>query len=317
MSGTDERPPRRRWRRPGLLVAVLVLAAMSAGATWTLTDQGDVEPVLRTVDDVPLGGVRHGEQIDLDNTGPRTDDLEQAAGEIVTERDGQVIEGLRIAGSIKVMHDDVTIRDVEIVNDGEWHSIWSPHHSDGGTGTTVEWVRIDGKGNVDAKGIALNGDTTVYRTAVIGHTSGMILRSGDRLIESYSGDRAEEVESTDAHGSGASSQGANDIEVVRSNIGGVRYGSSALSLYPRVAPIQDALIQDNLFNGGSYCLYAGDTSNHPYRDQNRDIRIVGNKFGTRTWDDCGQYGPYTAWNGSRPGNEWSDNTWQETGEPID
>lgn len=289
--------------------AVLEAAERAAGcAAEDPEDTGRIDP------DVPSSGdVPHGEEIGLHNTGPRSGDL-PASGSIVTERDGQVIEGLRINGTIEVRHSDVVIRDVEIVNGGSNYSIWS--NGGRGKGTRIEWVAIDGSGNTERRGIALDGDTTVYRTSVVGHTNAGIIRSGDRWIESYSGDRVDEVENSDSHGSGLGAHGASDIQVVRSNLGGVRYGSSALSLYPRVAPIQDALIKDNLFNGGSFCLYAGDTSNHPHRGENRNIQIIGNKFGSQFFDGCGQYGPVTAWNGSRPGNEWKNNTWQDGGAPV-
>lgn len=297
-----------------------VLDRLAAEGLLDLVLDGLVDAPLLDPDEDSDGGsdvdpVAHGEDISLANTGPRTNDLEQS-GSIRTSHDGQVIEGMRVHGNIKVMHADVTIRDVEIVYDGTQHAIYSSSSNPGETvNTRIEWTHVDARGTCDARGIVVYGwDTTVYRTSVIGGSSGGMLVNGDEWIESYSGDREDEVAAGECHGSGLSTHGADGVKVVRSNLDMGHSGSSALSLYPRVKPVTDALIEANLFNGGSYCTYGGDLKEH--KESNHHIRYLGNKFGRSAHDTCGQYGPVTAWTDDRPGNEWTDNTWQDTGEAI-
>lgn len=295
-----------------LALAVAVVAFGWFVPRWPFVSQDETQD---ETEEEPA--VVHGADIGLANTGPRTNELEERQGSITTSHDGQVIEGLRVHGTIKVVHADVVIRDVEVVKRDDGNGIYTPTgDAERAVNTRVEWTHVDGRGSCEGRGILLYGhNATVYRSSVVGKGSGGMLTDGDRWIESYSGDREAEVAANDCHGSGLSTHGARGIQVVRSNLDMGESGSSALSLYARLDAVEDALIQDNLFNGGSYCTYAG--ANKEHQAGNHHIRYLGNQFGRNAYDTCGEYGPMAHWNGDQPGNEWADNIWQDTGQPVE
>jgi hypothetical protein len=265
----------------------------------------------------PLPG--HGVEVDASTTGPtayyapdlgRTltyDDLEPS-GSIVTEADGQVIERLDVNGDIRIVHDDVTIRAVRVRGGGRY-SI-SAAGDAAPSGTTIEYVEIDGGGNPDQIGIYLDR-FTLRASHVHGQSTGVRFGRESTLEANYVHSQAL---SDGSHNTAMSIHGGFDVVVRANNLEGST--SAALSLYPRVAPLRDILVEDNLFNGGSYCVYAGYTANHPHRDENRGIRFIGNRFGEAFEEACGSYGPVHAFNPDQPGNEWRDNTWERTGEPV-
>jgi hypothetical protein len=93
--------------------------------------------------------------------------------------------------------------------------------------------------------------------------------------------------------------------------------SAALTGYGDWAPVQNNLIEGNLFQPGSssYCAYGGSTKQKPFSSGTRDIRFIGNVFERGHTGTCGTYGPIGSFDPSRPGNAWRDNVWDD-GTPI-
>jgi hypothetical protein len=85
-----------------------------------------------------------------------------------------------------------------------------------------------------------------------------------------------------------------------------------VSLFGDFGPVDDVLIEDNLFKGtaGGYGLQAGYNPVKAYPNST-NIRILNNTFERGTSGVCGVYGPYTAWNGSNTGNVWSGNKYDD------
>ena len=260
--------------------------------------------------------IAHGEQVNGSNTGPtayyaadlgrtlRYTDL-KPSGTVTTTRDGQVIERLDINGAIVIAHRDVTVRAVRI-RSGAKYSI-SYASGSPATNARIEYVEIDGRTNTDGLGVYLR-DFTMRHSHIYGHRVGG--QFGSNSIIEYNYVHSQNVTSG-SHNTAMSIHGGSNATVRYNNFVGST--SSALSLYPRVAPLKNILVEGNLFNGGSYCTYAGNTSNHPYRAENEYIRYHGNKFGRLLHSQCGRYGPYFAYDSTRPGNSWTNNTWQDTG----
>ena len=256
----------------------------------------------------PDGDVAASE-LDESTTGYRAAGLAlsdlRSSGSITTSSHGQVIDGMDVSGQIRVQHRDVTIRNSRVRHSGGY-GISIVHGADVGT-VTVENVEVDGQGVADGIGIYVTAPVEVTRARIHGQRVGMQVSSGSTVQQSYIHDQAV---ASGTHNTAMSSHGASGL-VIRDN----RLESStsaSLSLYPRLAPIQNALVTGNLFegNGRGIGLYAGYTSNHPYRDQNRDIRIEGNR-----WTGSFQHGTHLAYNPDQPGNTWRDNAWLD-GTPI-
>ncbi|GAA1822179.1 hypothetical protein ACFFOM_17195 [Microlunatus capsulatus] len=103
--------------------------------------------------------------------------------------------------------------------------------------------------------------------------------------------------------------------------------SAALTGYGDFEPVQDNLVQGNLFRHGSggFCAYGGSSGadgSKPFGADASGIRFVDNVWerGTQPGDHgepvCGHWGPVTDFDPSRPGNDWSGNTWDD-GRPLE
>ena len=91
--------------------------------------------------------------------------------------------------------------------------------------------------------------------------------------------------------------------------------SAGLTGYGDFAPIQDNLIQNNLFlpSTGGACAYGGSSGGKPYSDEASNIRFIDNVFERGTNGKCGVYFPVTDFDTSAPGNVWQNNTWSTGG----
>jgi hypothetical protein len=95
------------------------------------------------------------------------------------------------------------------------------------------------------------------------------------------------------------------------------YGqTSAISLFADFGPIQHVTIDHNMLNGGGYTLYGGSSCPKAYCTSTSYIVVTNNHWGRLYYANSGQYGPVTAFDSSRPGNVWSGNVWDSTGQPI-
>jgi hypothetical protein len=95
--------------------------------------------------------------------------------------------------------------------------------------------------------------------------------------------------------------------------------SADLTGYGDFGPVQNNTIEKNLFGAstGGYCTYGGSTAGKPYSDQTNHIVFTDNVWqrGTRASDHgekvCGYYGSNTSFDPTRPGNVWTNNTFDD------
>lgn len=137
------------------------------------------------------------------------------------------------------------------------------------------------------------------------HAIGAQLQTGNSYVNCL----VEDIHYFDgSHNTCVSTRGGQvGIQVVGCNLDGGN--SAALGAYTDLGPVTDLLVRDCLLNPdrANYGIIAeDDVGNH-------DVRFTGNVFGRRYWRNCGQSGPYSGWNGSRPGNVWEGNTWGPRG----
>ena len=93
--------------------------------------------------------------------------------------------------------------------------------------------------------------------------------------------------------------------------------SAGLTGYGGFAPVQDNLIEGNLFIGGtsSFCAFGGSSDGKQFSDGARDIRFIDNMFERGPTGKCGNLGAISGFDASAPGNVWKGNTWDD-GTPL-
>jgi hypothetical protein len=76
--------------------------------------------------------------------------------------------------------------------------------------------------------------------------------------------------------------------------------------------IANKTIEDNLLGGGSYTIYGGTARGNA----TRNIIIARNVFSQEFFPSGGQFGAAAYFTDSGPGDTWSGNTWDATGQVI-
>ena len=219
----------------------------------------------------------------------------------MSSSNGQVIEGLLVTGTIKIAHENVTIKNSMIKNPGDSRAIWIAYvDRDKVDKFTVENVSIIGTGaETYTQGIHGTYATPIISNVyVTGFGGGMFLSNGsggDSVIYSM----FENIKRhPGSHNTGMSTRGGSNKKVYRNWIEGS--SSSALSLYPDASPITHMVTSENLFDGGTFSIRGGDGK--IYGPQSVYNKFINNKF-TRAH----QYGPIAVFDRSIEGREWSNN----------
>lgn len=215
-------------------------------------------------------------------------------GDIYIRANGVTIQNTRVHGRIDTTdtgtYTKILIKDVEVVgpNDGSRDPGFP---AIGYTGFTCERCNVWGWG----KGFGLVRDVTIRDSYV--HDL------------AYFGNPA----NGGSHNEAVLSLGGSNFTLVgnRFDAGIAPNFSASVALYSQMEQIRNVVMDNNLLNGGGYCLYAG--SNSSVVALNAKFR--NNVFGNSLTSKCGVYGPVTSW---RPGNgnEWSGNILQSTGAAI-
>lgn len=219
----------------------------------------------------------------------------------ITE-DGATVDGCRFPGGVTILARDVTITRSLI------HGLVQPNGSM--QNLTLIDVEIDGSGQPDPHGEAAigSGDYTCLRCHIHSSGRGANLDSNVRIEDSYLHGF---VYTDGVHQTAIGSNGGSGFTIVGNNLECSTDGcSAALALYGDFFPIEDVLVQDNLFNTtGSYCTYAGSVEGKPF-PVGTGIRYLDNRFGRKYHPQCGIYGTVISW-GEHEGNVWQGNQWQD------
>lgn len=237
---------------------------------------------------------------------------------------GQRIEGLDIEGGIKVMHDNVIVKDVRItqVSDGpgQYALNIAPSNDVCPRNVVIEHVEVVGDPDRLAPGTkAVYGECpfTLRASRIIGVATGVRITDRTVLEGNYIHATFWE-EGDDAHRSGIGLNGGAHNVIKGNTIKCEGPGcSGALVMYGDFARVQDVLVQDNLLaTTGSYCTYAGslDSKEFPVA---KDVRYVGNSFSREFYPTCGQFGPVAGRDSSGgPGFVWEGNVWEGTTDEV-
>jgi hypothetical protein len=224
------------------------------------------------------------------------------------------LDGCRFTGGLTIQAGNATITRSRVEGrvDATYLTNWSLR------GLRLVDVEIDGGGAVDPNGRAAigNDDYTCIRCHIHGTGRGANLGDNVTIQDSYLHGW---VYVAGAHQTAIGSNGGGNYTIVHNNLVCDSNGpgcSSALSLYGDFSPINNVLVQNNLFNtNGAYCTYGGSTSAKPY-PRGTNIRYLDNLFGKKYNRGCGLYGPVAAWE-YYDGDVWSGNRWQDGSGTVD
>jgi hypothetical protein len=250
---------------------------------------------------------------DATTTGPRPGTrLQVRTGTIKVTTDGAVLDGLEVHGDIVVLARNVTIRDCRVIGAGDWAILQRMEAGSGGL--TVEDTEISGGGGRPLEFGVLNfaGDLTVRRVNV--HAMMSAVQTSQGLIEDsyFHGPKDFSGAHVTLVASGSGPRPGMALVVRHNAILNPGGQTAAVALYQDFGLNHDVLVQGNLLAGGGYTVYGGAGKyGRPHH-----IRFIGNVFSRRYFRKGGAFGLGTTWDASGAGNQWKNNTWEDTGEPV-
>lgn len=265
------------------LSLLLLLAACGADAPGGDPDGGSLEDICAHEKPGP------------DNTGVRPGVQLTPSGSITVADAGAVVENLDVSGSITVLADDVTIRNVRITSD-DYYPI--RYFDEDNRGLVVEDTEIIGLSGEVTSGIAF-AHYTARRVNVHGSADGLKADEDVRIEDSWIHDLSNgEGEHNDA----VQSTGGKGVTILHSVLEGA--SNAAVQTGDEGAATEDLLIRCSWLSGGGYTLnIRGSGATVP-----RNTQIVDNRFGRDS-----AYGPWTL---DDPSPTVTGNVWDDDGSPI-
>ncbi|GAA1580718.1 hypothetical protein [Streptomyces globosus] len=256
---------------------------------------------------------------DEHTTGPRIPLERHDTGNMSVRKDGTVIRGWDIRGSLDVYADDVTVIDSRITSTNWWGVNLRPGFRNLRILHT-EITAVPGKGpdNGGANYAVSNMGTDSVEVgwcdiSVFGNALSM---GQGHLHDNYVHDivpfrnKTGEWQHTDAVISGGGNKGR---LVLRHNtllnpVPVDRGATAAVGLFADTGTVSSVVVDRNWLAGGAYTLYGGGPGA-------TGIEVTDNVFSTQYHPHGGAYGQVAAWNAGGAGNVWRGNRTSE-GQPV-
>jgi hypothetical protein len=250
-------------------------------------------------------------------------------GWITVTKPGVTISRLALDGiSLIVEASDVTIKDVDISNiTGESsEGIAVGQVNQPANNTTIENTTITGLNTGSGRMIA--GIVQQYQSAglvaraddISRMATGIQVQEGSATLESnYIHDFGFATFADDGpdHLNGiASSNGGTQLTVADNTIIGPNGQTDAVALFCDSGTQKNALITDNLLDGGNYTIYGGDGGAECTGAATTNIRITNNRIGTTFARTGGHYGWLAYFSPGGTGNTVTGNRWDANGALI-
>lgn len=223
---------------------------------------------------------------------------------------GQVISDKDITGCVNINADNVTLRRVKIkgcasepvINVGYGHK-----------GIIIEDCEIDGQNrNSFGSGVGYEGFTiqrcNIHNTGLGVHMTNNVTVEVNWIHDLY--------EAGGSHNDNIVTNGGSNFIVRGNNLENSHTQTANVALYGDFAAVSNALVENNLLQGGGYSVYGGSVDGKPYTSGANNIRFLNNRFTKKYWPKGGYWGPVSAFDPSKPGNVWSGNIWDDTGSVI-
>jgi len=298
----------------GALVALaasggLLLSACGGSASITASPPSAASPP-------PLGALTAWPA--ADNTGVPAGTVLKPVGALELTVPGAVVDGLDVSGCLSVRASNVTIRRSRIRGSSFCGSNLVSI-APAASGVLLEQVEIDGEGsNPFYAAVSGGGGYTCRRCNVHGAGQGFAVWGTQPVVieDSFVHDLYVR-DDLGSHNEDVITNGFTAGLVLRHDRLDNQDGqTAAISLFPDVAPVQRVTVTQNLLSGGGYTIYGGSTCPKPHCAETRDITVSGNHFSRKFFPKGGYYGPVADFDARAPGNVWSANVWDDTGQAV-
>jgi hypothetical protein len=230
---------------------------------------------------------------------------------MAVRKNGLVIRGWDITGSLDIYANDVTVIDTKITSDSWWGINLRPGFSGlrvlHSTITAVPGTGPD-NGGVDYAVSNMGGSSIEVGWCDVSVFGDALSMGQGNLHDNYVHDIAPfvnlggEWQHTNAVISGGGNTGHLAIRHnTLLNETSLKQGASgSIGLFADVGVVRNVTVDDNWIAGGAYALYGGDTGA-------TGIRVTNNVFSTQYHPAAGGYGVVAHWNHEGAGNVWRDN----------
>jgi hypothetical protein len=231
--------------------------------------------------------------------------LTQMSGVVTLNQPGQVLQNASITGSILVTAQNVTIRNVRLINTDDFYAVGVKPGNDwdrGDANLLLDHVEINLNGHSDVKGIAFNGFT--LRNVFIHNGADCVHFSNNVRVEDSmctigpdtDNDGWPDAATTSAfcngtdHFDGLQFSGGGNITINHNTIRNPCSQTSDILIsndpgYTK--PITGVAVTNNLLAGGGYSLYCADAD-----DTIANEVVTGNVFSKTFFAKGGYYGQY-------------------------
>jgi hypothetical protein len=226
--------------------------------------------------------------------------LRQSNGDLIIETPGTVVDAMQVNGSIIVQAPNVHIRRTRVAPPAD--AFWVIRQAPGATDLVIEDSELDGNQIHDGISQEAAG-LTVRRTRI--HDVDVGVSLSDR------GDVEDCLLTAVGAGIGTDA-GGTQISVLRTTITTTAdSGEAAIGLYTAKGSLHAVTVESNVLAGGNYTFHVGEGPG------TQQITARHNRFSRAVHPNGGVYGPTAGWDAAAPGNVWQDNTWSDTGAPVD
>lgn len=217
---------------------------------------------------------------DASNTGvPSGTKMTKYTGSYRVTEDNAVISNLEVYGDIVIDAKNVTLKNVKLVSNTEWHAL---RVMDDATGFTLQDSEIDGSGiTVNA----IYGFGTFLRNNLHDVDNGINVIAPTLIKDNYIHNLRG---GSDAHYDGIEINGGNDIDIIHNTIINDHDQTSAIMMNNDFGGLSNINIDGNRLVGGGYTVYLDDRFNGG-TVVDSSIKITNNQIGGGYWGDFSLY----------------------------
>jgi Ca2+-binding RTX toxin-like protein len=251
-------------------------SSLSSSATTDASSTGTVGTGATTVATATTTGFP-----DETNTGVKAGvAMTKYTGSYRVTQDNAVISNLEVTGDIIIDAKNVTLSNVKLISNTEWHAL---RIMDDASGFTLKDSEIDGRGLSDN---GVYGHGTFLRNNIHDVENGMTLWGPssvqDNYIHSLRNGKA------DPHYDGVQVNGGQDIDFIHNTIINDHDQTAALMLENTFGGLANITVDNNRLVGGGYTVYLDGRKGGGVVDDD-SIRITNNQIGGGHWGDFSLY----------------------------
>ncbi|MCR6502427.1 calcium-binding protein [Shinella sp. CPCC 101442] len=217
---------------------------------------------------------------DASNTGVASGTtMTKYTGSYHVTQDNAVISNLEVHGDIVIEAKNVTLKNVKLVSNTEWHAL---RVMDDATGFTLQDSEIDGSGiTVNA----IYGFGTFLRNNLHDVDNGINVIAPTLIKDNYIHNLRG---GSDAHYDGIEINGGHDIDIIHNTIINDHDQTSAIMMNNDFGGLSNITIEGNRLVGGGYTVYLDDRFNGG-TVVDSSIKITNNQIGGGHWGDFALY----------------------------